>query len=370
MKAITIGSAMVDIITIVEDADIERMTMHNATSSFLLLEQGRKIDAESITIHVGGGAINTAVCLSRLGHQVASLAKLGEDVYGERIIQCLDQENVSREHIVRTQEDGTGVAIMISSHDRNATIFTQRGVNRLLRKEDLKPAMFEDKELVYISSLSDGSSDCFPLIADLAHSAGAFVATNPGIRQLTSRLNPLYDSLEHVDLIALNSVEAAALIPGIYARGLESTGAHLADLPEDCPDLLRTGLTFGGFTISLPVLFDAITSLGPRYFVLTDGRNGAYLSDGRTIFHGTTLDVKPQGTAGAGDAFISTLVGWIAEAQPLEKCLKAAAINSANVVKVIDTQSGLLDKNSLNQQLHELESEITVQKFDILNPDR
>ncbi len=370
MKAITIGSAMVDIITIVEDADIERMTMHNATSSFLLLEQGRKIDAESITIHVGGGAINTAVCLSRLGHRVSSLVKLGEDVYGARIIECLEQENVSQKHIVQTQEDGTGVAIMISSHDRNATIFTQRGVNRLLRKEDLNPAIFKDLDLVYISSLSDGSSDCFPHIAELAHSAGAFVATNPGIRQLTSRLNPLYDSLEHVDLIALNRVEAAALIPGIFARGLETSNAQMAELPEDCPELLRTGLTFGGFSVSLPVLFNAITSLGPKYFVLTDSRNGAYLSDGRTIFHSTTMDVQPQGTAGAGDAFISTLVSWIAEASPLEQCLKAAAINSANVVKVIDTQSGLQDKNSLSQQLQELDSEITVQKFNILNSDQ
>ena len=49
MKAITVGSATIDIIALIADDDVERMTMHNATSSFLLLEQGKKVDASSIS---------------------------------------------------------------------------------------------------------------------------------------------------------------------------------------------------------------------------------------------------------------------------------------------------------------------------------
>ena len=41
LKALTIGSAMVDIITIIEDHDVERVTLSNATTSFLLVEPGR-----------------------------------------------------------------------------------------------------------------------------------------------------------------------------------------------------------------------------------------------------------------------------------------------------------------------------------------
>ena len=48
--AVTVGSATVDIITVIADRDIERVSMTNATASFLLLEEGRKIDAKSITI--------------------------------------------------------------------------------------------------------------------------------------------------------------------------------------------------------------------------------------------------------------------------------------------------------------------------------
>ncbi len=42
MKVVTIGGAMVDSIALIDNRRIERMTMRNAESSFLLLEEGRK----------------------------------------------------------------------------------------------------------------------------------------------------------------------------------------------------------------------------------------------------------------------------------------------------------------------------------------
>ncbi|HAE02725.1 MAG TPA: carbohydrate kinase family protein, partial [Rhodospirillaceae bacterium] len=61
LKAITVGSATVDIIATVASDDIERMTLHNSTTSFLLLEPGRKVDASSVITQTGGGAVNAAV---------------------------------------------------------------------------------------------------------------------------------------------------------------------------------------------------------------------------------------------------------------------------------------------------------------------
>ena len=84
-RSLAIGSAMVDIIAIIADRDVERVTLHNATISFLLVEQGRKIEAESISIHIGGGGVNVAVALRRLGHPVDALIKLGRDVDADRV---------------------------------------------------------------------------------------------------------------------------------------------------------------------------------------------------------------------------------------------------------------------------------------------
>jgi sugar/nucleoside kinase (ribokinase family) len=80
MKALTIGGAMIDTIAVIANERVERMTMRNAETSFLLLEEGRKAEAEDISTHCGGGAVNAAVSLARLGHDVSTLVKLGQDM--------------------------------------------------------------------------------------------------------------------------------------------------------------------------------------------------------------------------------------------------------------------------------------------------
>jgi ribokinase len=78
-KALTLGSAVIDIIVTIDPERIEQMQMRNADTSFLLVEEGRKVDAESITRHIGGGGVNTAVSLARLGFDTATLVKTGDD---------------------------------------------------------------------------------------------------------------------------------------------------------------------------------------------------------------------------------------------------------------------------------------------------
>ena len=120
MKVLTIGSAMIDTIAIIGSARIERMTMLNAESSFLLLEEGRKTEAEEVSTHAGGGAVNAAVAMARLGMDVAVLAKLGSDERADPILRHLKQEGVSTAWVRRDPRLPTGASVLISSHDQNA----------------------------------------------------------------------------------------------------------------------------------------------------------------------------------------------------------------------------------------------------------
>ena len=79
MEALTIGGAMIDTIAIIESDRIERMSMLNADTSFLLLEEGRKIEALEVSTHCGGGGVNAAVAMARLGVAVGTLIKIGRD---------------------------------------------------------------------------------------------------------------------------------------------------------------------------------------------------------------------------------------------------------------------------------------------------
>src|SRR6056297_2401015 len=96
LKTVSIGGAMVDSIAIIADDCIEHMAMRNAQSSFLLLESGRKVEAAEISQHCGGGAINTAVAMSRLGADAATIVKLGRDTRAEMILRRLDDRRSIR----------------------------------------------------------------------------------------------------------------------------------------------------------------------------------------------------------------------------------------------------------------------------------
>ena len=359
MKAITIGSAMSDIIVLVDDVDVERMTMHNAISSFLLLEQGRKIEALSITGHIGGGAVNAAVCLSRLGCETSALIKIGRDVNAERILKRMAGEGVTTDCVTQTSDLPTGTDVMVSSHDRNATIFTQRGANTLLQPGDLAAIKSCDYDLVYVTNLSDRSADCFPEIVKIGHEAGAFVAANPGIRQLRSKTSALLESLRNVDLLAINREEAEALMPVIVSRFAQDDDEAFS-ISEDWPRLLKTGLQHGGFSIGLRHFMESVRKLGAENVLITDGADGSYLATARGLRYCPTRRVDVMGTAGAGDCFNSTASMFLASGRPEDEALLAATLNAGSVVSQIDAQSGLLSIAKIECVVEGVRNELPV----------
>lgn len=360
MRSLHFGSATIDIICIIAAENIERMTFTNEGKSFLMVEAGRKVPAQSITEHVGGGACNTAVSLARRGWRPAVLAKTGDDLNAEAVRAHLEANGISSEQLVTAPDCATGISVLIASHDRNASIFVHRGANETLAVADIPDAAFDGMDLVYIAPLSSQSADCFPHLAARGREAGAMVAANPGIRQLTSRTAPFLKSLGDVDLLSLNRVEAEALVPALAAQAEEGPDPVP---PEDAPPLLKRGLSFGGFDMGLLRFLKVARGRGLKWLLLTDGTDGAYLAAPEGVFWRPALPATVAGTAGAGDSFTSTTVAALAEGLEPGEALLEAAINAASVVSVIDTTSGLLTPEQMERRRAEC-GEVALCRFD------
>jgi ribokinase len=341
---------MIDIICIVAAENIERMTFTNEGKSFLMVEAGRKVAAESITSHVGGGACNTAVSLSRRGWQATVLAKTGTDLNAEAVAEHLEANAVATGRLITEAGLATGTAVMVASHDRNASIFVHRGTNETLAPCDLPGEMFEHMDLVYVAPLSSQSADCFPDLVARAKAGGAMVTANPGIRQLTSRTTEFLKSLVHVDLLSVNRVEAEALVPAFapHAEGPDPLPS------EGAPALLKRGLNFGGFEMGLLRFLAATRAAGPNWVVVTDGTDGAWLASPEGVFWRPALPVTVLGTAGAGDAYTSTLAAALAEGTAPDEAMLQAAMNSAAVVGALDTTSGLMTPEAMSARRGDL----------------
>ena len=350
MKVLTVGGAMIDTVAVIDSDRIERMSMLNADSSFLLLEEGRKIEAQEISTHNGGGGINAAVALARLGLDVAAMAKLGRDARAETILAGLMQEGVSTRFMLRDSRAPTGASVIVSSHDRNAAVFTFRGANTLLETDDLREDAFA-ADLVYVANLSNKSADCFPTIVKKAKDHGALVATNPGVRQLSARGGAFFDTLPLIDILSINRSEADVLVPSLVARAGEGGPTLALDPGEEPPALAVRGLTSGGFAMTLVAFFGAMSALGPKHVLLTDGARGSFLKRENEILFCPALATKVASTAGAGDAFSATFAASVALQRPPEESLRAGTINAASVCTHVDTQTGLLTREAIDARL-------------------
>ena len=356
MRVVTVGSATIDTIAIIDSARIERMTMRNADSSFLLLEEGRKTEAQEVASHPGGGAVNAAVALARLGASVAIVAKVGNDERADIILQRLEAERISTRWIKRAAQLPTGASVLISSHERDAAIFTFRGANTALKPEDLPLEAFA-ADLVYIANLSNDSAECFPLIVERAKKHNAKVTANPGPRQLSARGDTFLENLASVDILVLNHSEAELLVPKLSPRWGEG-GASLPIAPgENVPTLVR-GFILGGYEMSLISFLHAITALGPNYVVVTDGAHGAFVGSATEVLFAAAQNSEVVGTAGAGDAFAATFSAFIARDCPADEALAAATVNAASVVRHVDTQTGLLANHEINEKISEVKGAI------------
>lgn len=339
MKAITFGSAMIDIITVVSSQSIEQLSLSNSNKQFLLVEPGRKVEAERITRHIGGGALNTAICFAKLGCASTPIVKMGDDVPRDYILKNCEAHGLDMSKILIDTNQATGSAVMIASHEKNAAIFTQRGANTSLNQIDLDKIAPFKADIIHAAPLSEASANMLPAIAELAKNAGAFFSCNPGIRQITTRSNTVLSAAKNMSLISINEVEAAALVPCLSAidSKLDWGKASKGEVK----------IQSQGVEISLLKFCETLQAHGPENVLITHGAQGAYLYDGKTLHHQKVIPIQVAGTAGAGDSFVSTLAWGLRSGHSAKQALLQAAHNASSVVSYVNTTDGLLSADEL-----------------------
>ncbi len=338
---------MVDTIVVAEPDEIGRLTDDATGQTFLMLEEGRKFVASRVTAHVGGGGVNTAVCLQRIGFNVHCVVKLGRDDRSRIVRWTLAREGIRDAFVTEHPERATGASVIVSAHDNNAAILTYRGANSELRANDLPNATWRP-DLVYIAGLSDESAELLPKLINRYAALGSFVAVNPGIRQLRDRIGDLAGAFAGVNTLFINVDEASVLVQRLMRLQPSMTDASRHTQSNAGGELMRRGVTSDGDRMALPHFFEALLATGPDCVVVTDGARGAYAATRLEMTFCSAMQVPVAGTAGAGDAFNATFAARRWHGDTLEQALRAATVNASSVIGHADTLSGLLTQQQLD----------------------
>tara|TARA_B100000945_G_scaffold310656_1_gene302872 strand:- start:1600 stop:2511 length:912 start_codon:yes stop_codon:yes gene_type:complete len=259
--------------------------------------KGETILGNSFETFQGGKGANQAVAISKLGCPVSLIGKVGDDVFGDELLESLNSEQVDTS-LVERHEGPSGVAFIY--------VFEETSENQIIvisgSNEQVKSNQISDKELsatdVLISQLEIPPSE----IEDL------FIrAKKSGIYRILNTAPALKISknlIHETDLLVMNESELENLTEQTIERqNTDSIGQAIKDL-------------------NLSTTQSIAVTLGSKGVYVYANQKGHFI-DGHKV--------EPVDTTGSGDCFIGALASQYLESNDLLDSVnfanKAAALS-------------------------------------------
>ena len=103
-----------------------------------LPKPGETVTGGQFVLAAGGKGANQAVAAARLGAEVAFLAKVGSDMFGDQAIENYKREGIAVDLILRDPTRHTGVALILVDERGENLISVASGANHALTAADVE----------------------------------------------------------------------------------------------------------------------------------------------------------------------------------------------------------------------------------------
>lgn len=231
----------------------------------------------------GGAPANVAVSVSKLGVNSKFIGKIGNDSFGDFLIQTLEDEGVGTSCISKTSEAKTSLAFVSLRKDgeRDFMFYRNPSADMLITSDEINKDWFKKGDILHLGSISliqDPSKSATESAIKYARENGSLISFDPNVRM------PLWSSES-------------------YARETILKYLPYADLVKISDDELKF-LTGGSDDSAVKKLFKGNVKL----ILLTCGKYGstAYTQDKKIESKG--FSVKAIDATGAGDAFAAGIL--------------------------------------------------------------
>ena len=295
-RIVVIGSANIDLTTFTDQFP----------------RPGETIFGRDFSFGFGGKSANQAVAARYCGAEVAMIARVGDDMFGEATIQNFKSFGIDTSRVLITPGVSTGVApIFVESNGQNR-ILVVKGANDRLTPEDVYAAkdiiLCADKVVLGLE---------IPLLTSIkalqfAKEHGIQTIFNPAPAQVLD-----LDEAGFADYVIPNETEAE-ILSGMPVRNLD-------DARKCARKLLEGGLS---------------------RVIITLGANGALFGDQ----HVAPFAVEPVDTTGAGDAFIGSLAVFLSSGYSELEAISRANLYAALSTLSVGTQKSFVSADRFNEE--------------------
>lgn len=283
-------------------------------------------DVEQFQRYVCGAELNFSVGLTRLGHSVAYISRIGIDPFGECIKEFLENNGIGTQYLMQDDEYLTGFMLkqLVTSGDPKVAYFRKNASFSHYDVTALDKIDWSEVKHLHVTGISVALSqecrDAINKLMDTAKEKGVRISFDPNLRP------SLWKSKEiMVETINGFAAKADIILPGI------NEGEILMGSRE--PEKIA----------------DFYIGLGAKAVVVKIGAKGSFVKTAcGKKFNSPGFKVeKVVDTVGAGDGFAVGTISALLEGQDLEGAARRGAAIGALAVMSPGDNEGLPTREKL-----------------------
>lgn len=292
---------------------------------FVAEKEGSLEEVERFNRFVAGAEVNFSIGMSRLGHPVTYITKLGMDPFGKNIEKFLQKNSIDTTYVTYEPNYLTGMQWKQKVVSGDPDVFSARKNSAAshMSIETIKNLNWDGFDHIHLTGIPPAlSADCREMVVELmkeARAKGVQISYDPNLRP------GLWDDKQKmVQVINELACRADIVLPGIE-EGKLLTGKQ-----------------------EVHEIANYYHAAGVKTVVIKLGTKGAFTSTEGEQFYTDGYVVKEVvDTVGAGDGFAVGVVSGILEGLPIRESVKRGAAIGALAVMSPGDNDGLPDRNCL-----------------------
>lgn len=242
-------------------------------------------DVPSFTRVAGGAPANVVGAVTKLGISSKFLTKLGDDPFGDYIVDILEEAGIDISNIERDKEGETALAFvsLASDGNRDFKFYRKNSADLRYSAQDIPKDVLNDCGMIHFCSVDLVESpmkEAHKKLVEMAIEENVLVSFDPNLRF------SLWDDLNELRKTVNEFIPMADIVK-ISDEELEFITEHTT-IQDAVPEILKKGRC--------------------KYVIYTKGKDGAeiYTKNGMASAPGFKVEVRD--TTGAGDAFIGAFL--------------------------------------------------------------
>lgn len=327
MEVYGIGNPLIDFLCYADESDLEALSLHKGT--MLLVDENKRFEILSRmknrkrTISCGGSCPNTMVTLRMLGIRTTLAGGVGNDEYGEMYRKRLHENGVNDETV--TFSTATGTSIILLTSDKERTMNTFLGANRMFDECNVNEESIKKADLFYFTGYMWDTE-----YQKRAVRKALKIAKENGVR------------------IAFDLADPFAV--GRYKR-------DFMNLVENYCDIVFANSEEARFLFNNYDAYECCRSMGKlaEISIVKNGKNGSYIAEKGKIteipLYGTTA---PVDTTGAGDTYAAGFLYGFMKGYSPEISGKIASFLAGEIIAQLGAQFSPERAKELSDRINQM----------------